>query len=65
MSYTLIIGNKNYSSWSMRVWLLLRFVNALVLSGPVKASARSRMAGPWPSRGHRHRTVWAADDRTL
>ena len=28
MSYTLIIGNKNYSSWSMRVWLLLRFVNA-------------------------------------
>lgn len=28
MSYTLIVGNKNYSSWSMRVWLLLRFVNA-------------------------------------
>jgi glutathione S-transferase len=28
MEYTLIIGNKNYSSWSMRVWLLLRFVNA-------------------------------------
>ena len=28
MEYTLIIGNKNHSSWSMRVWLLLRFVNA-------------------------------------
>lgn len=24
MSYTLILGQKNYSSWSMRVWLLLR-----------------------------------------
>lgn len=23
-SYTLVIGNKNYSSWSMRPWLLLR-----------------------------------------
>lgn len=28
MAYTLIIGNKNYSSWSMRAWLLLRFVEA-------------------------------------
>jgi glutathione S-transferase len=28
MSYTLVIGNKNYSSWSMRAWLLLRFVGA-------------------------------------
>ncbi len=25
MPYTLIIGNKNYSSWSMRAWLLLKF----------------------------------------
>ena len=24
MSYTLILGQKNYSSWSMRAWLLLR-----------------------------------------
>ena len=24
MSYTLILGQKNYSSWSMRVWLLMR-----------------------------------------
>ena len=23
MSYTLLIGNKNYSSWSLRPWLLL------------------------------------------
>lgn len=23
MSYTLLIGNKNYSSWSMRPWVLL------------------------------------------
>ena len=23
MMYTLIIGNKNYSSWSMRPWLVL------------------------------------------
>ena len=28
MAYTLIIGNKNYSSWSMRAWLLLRFAEA-------------------------------------
>ena len=26
MGYTLILGNKNYSSWSMRAWLLLRLV---------------------------------------
>ena len=26
MSYTLIIGPKNYSSWSMRAWLLLRWL---------------------------------------
>jgi glutathione S-transferase len=28
MGLRLVIGNKNYSSWSMRAWLLLRFVNA-------------------------------------
>lgn len=27
MSYSLIIGNKNYSSWSMRAWLLMKFVD--------------------------------------
>ena len=26
MSLTLVIGQKNYSSWSMRAWLLLRFL---------------------------------------
>ncbi|MGE4061961.1 MAG: glutathione S-transferase family protein [Rhodospirillaceae bacterium] len=26
MAYELVIGNKNYSSWSLRAWLLLRFV---------------------------------------
>jgi glutathione S-transferase len=26
MAYTLIIGNKNYSSWSMRAWLLMEFL---------------------------------------
>ena len=28
MGLTLILGNKNYSSWSMRAWMLLRFVGA-------------------------------------
>lgn len=28
MSFVLILGNKNYSSWSMRAWLLMRFVQA-------------------------------------
>jgi glutathione S-transferase len=28
VTYELIIGNKNYSSWSMRAWLMLRFVGA-------------------------------------
>ncbi len=28
MPYTLIIGDRNYSSWSMRAWLLMRFVDA-------------------------------------
>jgi glutathione S-transferase len=27
MSLTLIIGNKNYSSWSLRPWLLMRYYN--------------------------------------
>ncbi len=27
MGYKLVIGNKNYSSWSMRAWLLLRFLD--------------------------------------
>lgn len=27
MSYTLVIGNKNYSSWSMRAWLLLKLAD--------------------------------------
>lgn len=27
MRYTLVIGNRNYSSWSMRAWLLLRFLD--------------------------------------
>ena len=27
MAYRLIIGNKNYSSWSLRPWLLLRHLN--------------------------------------
>ena len=25
MAFTLVLGSKNYSSWSMRAWLLLRF----------------------------------------
>jgi glutathione S-transferase len=28
MRFTLVLGNKNYSSWSMRAWMLLRFVDA-------------------------------------
>ena len=28
MGLTLILGSKNYSSWSMRAWMLLRFVGA-------------------------------------
>ena len=27
MSFTLVIGEKNYSSWSMRAWLLLRMLD--------------------------------------
>jgi glutathione S-transferase len=27
MTYTLILGQKNYSSWSMRAWLLLKSLN--------------------------------------
>lgn len=27
MTYTLVMGNKNYSSWSMRAWLLLELVD--------------------------------------
>jgi glutathione S-transferase len=27
MSYSLIVGNPNYSSWSMRGWLLLKLAS--------------------------------------
>ena len=28
MAYTICIGNKNYSSWSLRGWLLVRAAGA-------------------------------------
>ena len=31
----LVIGNKNYSSWSMRAWMLLRFAELTFISRSV------------------------------
>ena len=49
MAYTLLVGNKNYSSWSLRPWLVLTeagipFTERLV-SLQVDAGKASRMAG--------------------
>ncbi|MBS0315020.1 MAG: glutathione S-transferase family protein [Proteobacteria bacterium] len=53
MSYTLIIGNKNYSSWSLRPWLVLRaagiaFDETLIAlhSEEFDAEIRSRKRSP-------------------
>lgn len=44
--YQLVIGNKNYSSWSMRAWMLLRFAELPFEEVPIavySADARARV----------------------
>ena len=59
---TLIIGNKNYSSWSMRPWVVMRAFNIpfqevrILLGQPetsamiAEYSAAGRVPSRWPAR---------------
>ncbi len=66
MAYTLFIGNKNYSSWSLRPWLVLRqggipFQEQLVSlqDDPGKAARFGRLpAGRVPVLAHGEVLVW-------
>jgi glutathione S-transferase len=64
--FTLVIGNKNYSSWSLRPWLLLRHLGLafdelqIVLSQPDTQAqiARHSPAGRVPVLLHGELTLW-------
>ena len=67
MSFLLVLGNKNYSSWSMRAWLLLRFVEAPFEERLIELyTARSRdevkalggQTGLVPVLKHGDTTIW-------
>jgi glutathione S-transferase len=63
---TLVIGNKNYSSWSLRAWLLMKHVGipfeeivvALDLPGTREALERQSPSGRVPVLRHGSLTVW-------
>ncbi|MFN0063562.1 MAG: glutathione S-transferase family protein [Myxococcaceae bacterium] len=65
-SYTLIIGNKNYSSWSWRAWLALKQTGAsfeevvVPLDTPQTAVAIAKYspAGRVPVLRHGERVIW-------
>lgn len=65
-SYTLYIGNKNYSSWSVRPWLLLRqagipfteHVIPLFLPGSAEKIAALSPSGKVPLLQHRDLQIW-------
>jgi glutathione S-transferase len=64
--FTLVIGNKNYSSWSLRPWMLLRHLGLpfdelqIVLSQPDTQAqiARHSPAGRVPVLRHGELTLW-------
>jgi glutathione S-transferase len=64
--FTLVIGNKNYSSWSLRPWMLMRHLELafeeelIVLSRPDSAAriAQHTPAGRVPVLKHGALTLW-------
>src|SRR5579863_3025982 len=64
--FTLVIGNKNYSSWSLRPWMLLRHLGLafdevqIALSQPDTRQriAQHSPAGRVPVLKHRELTLW-------
>ena len=64
--FTLVIGNKNYSSWSLRPWMLLRHLGLafdevqIALSQPdtQQRIAQHSPAGRVPVLKHRELTLW-------
>lgn len=66
MAYTLVIGNKNYSSWSLRPWLAMRVAGIpfdeiripLYLSGSKEQILRYSPAGKVPVLVTPEGTVW-------
>ena len=65
-SLTLVIGNKNYSSWSLRPWLALRYAGIPFTERLIPLSRKSwdeAITGVSPSRRvsvllHGERTIW-------
>ena len=47
MSYTLITANRNYSSWSLRPWLLMKALG-IPLRGPARAVRQARQLRRFP-----------------
>lgn len=66
MSFTLIIGNRNYSSWSLRAWLVMKLTGAafdevvIPLDQPEthRAILAHSAAGRVPVLRHGDVTVW-------
>jgi glutathione S-transferase len=66
MGLTLVVGNKNYSSWSLRPWLAMRqaglafdeIVIPLYQQGSKAALLRHSPAGRVPVLMHDGRAVW-------
>ena len=55
---TLVIGNKNYSSWSLRAWLLMKHVGVAfdeIVIALDTASTRDEIDRYGPSGRHRNR----------
>src|SRR5512134_1799968 len=65
-AYTLVIGNKNYSSWSLRPWLAMKMAGqsfeeiVIPLRQQTSAAeiARHSSAGKVPVLHHGETTVW-------
>lgn len=64
--FTLIIGNKNYSSWSLRAWLVLKYFGIpfaeilvpLYQQGSKETILKHSPLGKVPALIHKVRTIW-------
>jgi glutathione S-transferase len=64
--FTLVIGNKNYSSWSLRAWLVLKYFEipfteilvSLYQQGSKETILKHSPSGKVPALIHKGRTIW-------
>ena len=64
--FTLVIGNKNYSSWSLRAWLVLKYFEIpfteilipLYQEGSKETILNHSPSGKVPTLIHKGRTIW-------